>query len=299
MATTVEIARMRALCTFRMLQFFLFELLLLDGHHIETSCLDHVTWLLLTFFMNLLLGIWVFLITAVLVKLLHSLFNFQILYSVENIILRSEISAGRIDYVLIFTLAIKSKRRFIPLCFFYGTCLILRLAHWKITDYILISVLIQVVNLGWIVLVQWISRMTVSSLSFLYLILDEYFSIQFLLFQMLGLYRILNINGISDSVNLIFILGLRYIHRIRNRVITWLFVTWWRWIKVDLTSRHTQIVYNHVVRSKLTWNQLKGVLKHSFPAECGTFHSDVGQVLIICVKFETCWELASNGFFWH
>ena len=97
-------------------------------------------------------------------------------------------------------------RRFIALRFLYGSCLILRLAHWKVTDGILISALVQVVDLGAIVLVQCISGESMATLSFLYLILDEYFAfLFFLLFD--GLQGILNVNRVSYSVDLIFVLG--------------------------------------------------------------------------------------------
>lgn len=295
MAATVEIAGVGALCAFGMLLFFLFKLLLLDGHHVKTRCLDHTIWFWPSFFMNLLLlDAWVIFFTAILIKLLHSLFYFYVLYWVDNIVLWSEISACRIHYIFIFDHTVILKRRFIALRFLNRSCLIFGMAHWKITNGILISVLIQVIDLGGIILVQSISREAVLFLPFLYLVLDEYFSfLFFLLFKML--YRILNVNWISYSVDLIFILGLD-IHGVCNWVITWLFGGR---IKVDLASRCTQIIYYHVIGCKLTRNQLKGIFKHSFPAESGSFHGDIRQVGIICIKFEACRKFTSYRFLWH
>lgn len=95
--------------------------------------------------------------------------------------------------------------------------LVLGLTHGEITDTILISILIQINYLGCVVLVQCISRETVRSLSFLYLVLDEYFSLLFLPIE--SLHGILDVDRVSHGVHLVFVLGPRCIRRIRDGVI--------------------------------------------------------------------------------
>ena len=86
MAATVEIAGVGTLGAFRLLLLFLFKLFLLDGHDIETSCLDHTIRFRPSFSLDLLLDIRFLLVTAVLIQLLHPLFYFDVLNGVDVVL---------------------------------------------------------------------------------------------------------------------------------------------------------------------------------------------------------------------